>query len=116
MSVNGVSALRSSIAFTGKAKTKEGNDYKKTKVGKIVGASVGAGLMGTLITLGGIAGGFKDMSKRAGILVASIAIALAIFGGIGLGLGAIVDAIINSSRRKKADRAEDAKMRGGVEA
>ncbi len=97
------------------AKTRNGNDYKKSQIGKLSGLVAGAGFAGYGLYKGIKQGvfkeGFKEFGKQ-GKLAKNFVLAftIGVFALTGLGLGAIVDAIINSVRRNKADeKAEEAK-------
>lgn len=104
------------------AKTDEGNYYKKSNAGKLTGIAGGIGfasysiykakqIMNTPEFKKEIEKPFKELSlpqkdiKKYMKLGNNIGfgITIAIFATIGLGLGAIADAIINSYRRNKAD-------------
>lgn len=119
----------SSVNFTGT--TKQGNEYDKTKVGKLTGMVAGAGWtaykatknFGKKMTFserrnmvtelqsicpeGVNFRTFKNESIKIAKKIAKTgtAIAGAITIAVGLGVGAIVDACINKSRAKKADKA-----------
>ncbi|MDR1168226.1 MAG: hypothetical protein LBK53_04965 [Heliobacteriaceae bacterium] len=89
-------------SFTGQAYTNKGNQYKKTNLGKWIGMGVGAAVVGiraykTREFLGMIC----KQGAAAKLVVAGV---LAAIVAAGLGLGAIVDACVNSSRRGKADK------------
>jgi hypothetical protein len=121
--------------FKGNIKnTKSGNEYKKTNMGKLIGALslVGAAVTGYLVTSAisakNLGCSFKEAAKlkmsnatstykptvkngRLGVVKspAKAAPILALAGGlllaVGLGLGAIVDACVNKVRKNKADKA-----------
>ncbi len=101
----------SSVSFAGRlAQTKKGNTYEKTNTGKRIGTVVGL-LGGGAFTASGlgaltaallasrVAKGNKIIAATYGIMAAFVAAATL----IGRGLGAIPDAIINHSRKSKAD-------------
>ena len=101
----------SSVSFAGRlAQTKKGNTYEKTNTGKRIGTVVGlagggaAACTGVVqfcsaLTASKFLKGGKAVAATYGIL-AAVAAAGAL---IGRGLGAIPDAIINHSRKEKAD-------------
>ena len=101
----------SSVSFAGRlAQTKKGNTYEKTNTGKRIGTAAGL-IGGTVVASTGfaqlwaaLAGARTAKANKAvaatyGILAAGVA-AITL---IGRGLGSIPDAIINHTRKAKAD-------------
>lgn len=129
MNVSGVN----SVNFT--AKTDKGNDYKKTKAGKTTCGIIGASLIGINAYKMQKKGLFKKLTnhideqikKNADIneyisknpkaniekfnkifkksIIGSFIATAAISFGLWVGIGAIIDGIVNHSRAKKADKA-----------
>jgi len=102
-----ISAVGARPTFRGEAYTNSGNEYNKCNTGKILGA----GALGVLSGVNWARNGKKaseDLAKfgiknPGSKMTAFAVVGVAISALIGLGLGAIVDACINSSRRNKAD-------------
>lgn len=105
-----------SVAFTGKtAKTKNGNEYKKSNAAKIgtgvfcLAAQGGAVAYikksGSLDSIVELASEMKQISKGKvkGLFAAAMAISLA----ANIGLGALIDKHINKERAQKADAAAE---------
>lgn len=112
-------------AITFSAKTDDGNEYKKCSAGKLTGLASGIGWASYSIYNAGkkmktpqFKEEFEKSLKKSNLNAKQIelakkqfktmknigfGIAILIYSGIGLGLGAIADAIINSHRRNKAD-------------
>ncbi len=82
--------------------TSKGNKYNKCRGGKIVGATLASAY--SVVNLARN----KDLISSFGIskplLAISLGIGVAINALFGTGIGAIVDAIINSTRKSKADK------------
>ena len=82
--------------------TSKGNKYNKYRGGKIVGAALASTYSAVSIARN------KDWINSFGIskplLAISLGIGVAIYTLFGTGIGAIVDAVINSTRKSKADK------------
>ena len=110
-----------SVSFNGAQKlTPAGNPYKKTNANKIAGTVVG----GALGTAGAISIGkalknpevVKSITENLGesapiftkLLKKASVKGAVILAGVGLAIGAIVDACVNAHRKNKADKAAQA--------
>ena len=105
-----------SVAFTASTrKTKKGNDYQHTNLGKNIGTYTMLGLTGlsTAVAFRKIPKGnmkfsleIKGLSRTKTMLLMGAAALIPILGIATLGrlIGGIPDAFVNSSRRKKADQ------------
>jgi len=116
MSVNSVN----SVAFTGKtATTKNGNEYKKTNAGKIIGGITSAAAVGTLAVIAPKSPEFKtvlsmiahsirvaapNIKNIRGAVLGTLAATAASVVALAVGQGTLTDKIINHNRAKKADK------------
>lgn len=99
MDVNSVN----SVAFKGKtATTKNGNEYNKVNGGKITGAVLGTGYGVYSITKAVKLGLLPKTKNLKGIIVPALTLLLT--SSVGVGIGAIGDAIVNGIKRKNADK------------
>jgi len=108
------------MAFTGKiTKTKNGNEYKKSNAGKLTGTILTTGIAGYFVHLINknraemikyckerlIQKGMDSSDIYVNKLVRKSPVVVGVlFIAVGLGAGAVVDAIINKVRRNKADK------------
>lgn len=96
------------VSFNTNAYTDKGNQYNRTSIGKKIGA---AGLAAGTAILSVSRGSLKKESIQMasellgskGKYFAAMGLGIALWGAIGTGLGAIVDAVINKTRKNKAD-------------
>jgi len=98
MTISAISPSFSFKSYKG-ALTNNGNEYKKTNTGKVIGTIAVPVLVTTasgIINKG--FGGFQGMSATG---VASV---IALYATAGLVLGAIVDGCVNTVRRNNADK------------
>lgn len=101
----------SKVSFGSNAYTDKGNQYNKTNMGKKIGT---VGLAAGTTALSVIGGGFKketiELASKTlgskGKYLGMFVLGLAMWTAIGTGVGAIVDAVINKTRKNKADNAQ----------
>lgn len=87
------------------AYTDKGNQYNKFRGGKIVGAAALPAAYLIRDIAKGTCQGLAEIKGGKGKVAVGYAAGFAILAAIGTGIGAIVDACVNGSRRNKADEA-----------
>ena len=110
--LKGEGILNVSSIINKPAYTDNGNKYNRFSGGKkVAAAALPTVMLASSLVKGNLQAGFKEAGElgvRKAHVVGIIALSLATYAGLGTGVGAIVDACVNKSRRSKADKAAQA--------